>query len=74
MREDIQIAKVVQHWLYVLISVKVDKHYGLNRYNRRTVREDIPIAKVVLHWLYALISVIVDKHYGLNCQGGYSNS
>ena len=25
----------------------VNKHYGLNRYNRRTVREDIPIAKVV---------------------------
>ncbi|KAK3104784.1 hypothetical protein FSP39_010041 [Pinctada imbricata] len=24
-----------------------DRHYGLNRYNRRTVREDIPVAKVV---------------------------
>ena len=57
---------VVQHWLYALISVIVDKHHGLNRYNRRTVREDIPIAMVVQHWLYALISVIVDLHYGLN--------
>ena len=66
MREDIPIAKVVQHWLYALISVIVDKHYGLHGYNRRTVREDIPIAKDVQHWLYALISVIVDKHYGLN--------
>ena len=33
--------------MHVVISVIVDKHYGLNRYNRRTVREDIPIAKVV---------------------------
>ena len=48
------------------ISVIVDKHYGLNRYNRRTIREDIPIAKVVQHWLYVLISITVDKHYGLN--------
>lgn len=25
----------------------MDFHYGLNRFNRRTVREDIPIARLV---------------------------
>lgn len=30
------------HWF-----VSVERHYGLNRFNRRTVREDIPVARVV---------------------------
>lgn len=34
-------------YAYQLQNEEIDKHYGLNRYNRRTVREDIPIAKVV---------------------------
>ncbi|XP_060605098.1 trichohyalin-like isoform X2 [Ruditapes philippinarum] len=30
-----------------LQNEEIDRHYGLNRFNRRTVREDIPLAKVV---------------------------
>lgn len=30
-----------------MYQFSVDRHYGLNRFNRRTVREDIPIAKIV---------------------------
>ena len=28
-------------------TLTVDRHYGLNRYNRRTIRDDIPVARVV---------------------------
>jgi len=29
------------------VIFSVDRHYGMNRFNRRTVREDIPIARIV---------------------------
>ncbi|WAR14626.1 hypothetical protein MAR_004731 [Mya arenaria] len=32
---------------YQLQNEEIDRHYGMNRFNRRTVREDIPIAKIV---------------------------
>ena len=32
---------------YQLQNKEIDRHYGLNRYNRRTIREDIPVARVV---------------------------
>ncbi|XP_070207936.1 uncharacterized abhydrolase domain-containing protein DDB_G0269086-like [Littorina saxatilis] len=32
---------------YQIQEREIEQHYGLNRYNRRTVREDIPVAKVV---------------------------
>ena len=32
---------------FSVIVFPVEEHYGMNRYNRRTVREDIPVAKVV---------------------------
>ncbi|CAG5134326.1 unnamed protein product, partial [Candidula unifasciata] len=32
---------------YQIQNQEITQHYGLNRFNRRTVREDIPIAKIV---------------------------
>ena len=39
----------IQRFLFYPLTnvLSVDRHYGINRYNRRTVREDIPIAKIV---------------------------
>ncbi|XP_069117165.1 mediator of RNA polymerase II transcription subunit 15-like isoform X2 [Argopecten irradians] len=47
--------KVCRQWLvhedgalaYEIQNKEIERHYGLNRYNRRTVREDIPVAKVL---------------------------
>ncbi|XP_064610623.1 GRB10-interacting GYF protein 2-like isoform X2 [Liolophura sinensis] len=50
-----KVESVCRKWLvhedgvlaHKLQNEEMDFHYGLNRYNRRTVREDIPIAKLV---------------------------
>ncbi|XP_052213130.1 trichohyalin-like isoform X2 [Dreissena polymorpha] len=50
-----KVQKVRQEWAvhedgafaYHLQSEEIDRHYGLNRFNNRTVRVDIPIAKIV---------------------------
>ncbi|VDI64557.1 Hypothetical predicted protein [Mytilus galloprovincialis] len=50
-----KVNKVCQQWLvhedgalaYQLQNKEIDFHYGLNRYNRRTIRDDIPVARVV---------------------------
>ncbi|XP_076087074.1 uncharacterized protein LOC143057621 isoform X5 [Mytilus galloprovincialis] len=47
--------EMCQQWLvhedgalaYQLQNKEIDFHYGLNRYNRRTIRDDIPVARVV---------------------------
>ena len=31
----------------VCLHLPVERHYGLNRFNRKTVREDIPVARIV---------------------------
>ncbi|CAC5371458.1 unnamed protein product [Mytilus coruscus] len=50
-----KVNQVCQQWLvhedgalaYQLQNKEIDFHYGLNRYNRRTIRDDIPVARVV---------------------------
>ncbi|KAJ8320845.1 hypothetical protein KUTeg_002432 [Tegillarca granosa] len=49
-----KVQKVCKDWLvhedgalaYQLQDKEIQQHYGLNRFNRRTVREDIPVARV----------------------------
>ncbi|XP_060066470.1 uncharacterized protein LOC132546768 [Ylistrum balloti] len=50
-----KVENVCRQWLvhedgalaYEIQNKEIERHYGLNRFNRRTVREDIPVAKVL---------------------------
>ncbi|XP_033763598.1 mediator of RNA polymerase II transcription subunit 15-like isoform X2 [Pecten maximus] len=50
-----KVENVCKQWLvhedgamaYNMQNQEIERHYGLNRFNRRTVREDIPVAKVL---------------------------
>ncbi|XP_021345221.1 mediator of RNA polymerase II transcription subunit 15-like isoform X2 [Mizuhopecten yessoensis] len=50
-----KVENVCKQWLvhedgalaYEIQNKEIERHYGINRFNRRTVRDDIPVAKVL---------------------------